>query len=45
MILAGDGNSKIEMNLGGKKINLIERLPSDDSSEIEKKASFGYLGS
>ena len=23
VILAGDGNSKIEMNLGGKKINLL----------------------
>ena len=43
VILAGDGNSNIEMNLGGKKINLIERLPTDDSSEIEKKASFGAI--
>ena len=43
VILAGDGNSKIEMNLGGKKVNLIERLPSDDSSEIENKASFGAI--
>lgn len=43
VVLCGNGNSKHQWEIGNKKVELIERMPSPDSNSNEKKASFGAI--
>ena len=43
IMLIGNGNSKMEWDVGGKRVFLTERKPLSESSSKEEKAAFGAV--
>ena len=43
-MLIGNGNSKMEWDIGGKQVFLTERKPLSESSSKDEKAAFDIKG-